>query len=62
MEGKASSAEIGEKLFDRLLEVAGGSPTNIEGIAYSYASIYQKDQRLEKYLENCKCRGLGSGG
>lgn len=61
MEGKATSAEIGEKLFARLLEVADGSPTNIEGIAYSYASIYQKDQRLEKYLENCNCRELKAG-
>ena len=58
MEGKATSAEIGEKLFARLLEVAEGSPTNIEGLAYSYASIYQKDQRLEKYLENCRCPDL----
>lgn len=58
MEGKATSAEIGEKLFARLLEVAEGSPTNIEGLAYSYASIYQKDQRLEKYLENCRCPEL----
>ena len=58
MEGRATSAEIGEKLFARLLEVAGGATTNIEGLAYSYASIYQKDQRLEKYLENCTCSGL----
>ncbi len=60
MEGQATSAEIGEKLFARLLEVAEGSPTNIEGLAYSYSSIYQKDQRLEKYLENCKCPELAS--
>ena len=55
MEGRATSAEIGEKLFTRLLEVAGGAATNIEGLAYSYASIYQKDQRLEKYLESGAC-------
>ena len=40
------------------MEVAGGAPTNIEGLAYSYSSIYQKDQRLEKYLEKCACTEL----
>lgn len=60
MEGRATSAEIGEELFARLLEVAGGSPTNIEGLAYSYSSIYQKDQRLEKYLNSCKCPELAA--
>ncbi len=58
MEGRSTCAEIGERLFARLLEVAGGAPTNIEGLAYSYSSIYQKDQRLEKYLEKCACTEL----
>ena len=55
MEGRSTCAEIGERLFARLLEVAAGSATNIEGLAYSYSSIYQKDQRLEKYLESQVC-------
>ena len=58
MEGRSTCAEIGERLFARLLEVAGGAPTTIEGLAYSYSSIYQKDQRLEKYLEKCACTEL----
>ena len=55
MEGRSTCAEIGERMFARLLEVAAGSATNIEGLAYSYSSIYQKDQRLEKYLESQVC-------
>lgn len=57
MRGTATSAEIGEQLFSRILEVAGGSPSRIEGVGYSYAGIYQKDQRLEHYLASeCGCR------
>lgn len=50
MRGEATSSEVGDELFDKVLEVANGESTAIEGVGYAYCSIYQKDQRLESCL------------
>jgi altronate dehydratase large subunit len=50
MRGEATSQEIGQKLFNKIIKTANGSPTAVEGIGYSYCSIYQKDQRIESCL------------
>jgi altronate dehydratase large subunit len=53
MNGTATHAEVAGALVNKILRVADGEPTNIEGVGYSYSSIYQKDQRLEHYLRSC---------
>lgn len=50
MRGEATSTEIGSQLFDKVLEVANGKETAVEGFGYAYCSIYQKEQRLEACL------------
>lgn len=53
MRGEESSQEVGERIIDRVMEVADGKMTNVEEIGgYSYATLYQKDIRLEKCLGN----------
>ncbi|SIN74835.1 UxaA family hydrolase [Halodesulfovibrio marinisediminis] len=50
MRGEATSDEVGEQLFAKVIEVANGAETAVEGLGYAYCSIYQKDQRLEGCL------------
>ena len=44
---------VSDKIVEKVLAVASGAPTNLEGIGYAYASLYQKDQRLEHLLQIC---------
>ena len=44
---------VAEKIIDKVVAVASGEKTNIEDIGYAYASLYQKDQRLEKVINIC---------
>ena len=44
---------VSDKIVEKVLDVASGAPTNLEGIGYAYASLYQKDQRLEHLLQIC---------
>lgn len=51
MKGEESSEEVARRIIDKVLNVANGEMTNVEEIGgYSYATLYQKDVRLEKCL------------
>lgn len=51
MKGEESSDEVAKRILDKVMRVANGEMTNVEEIGgYSYASLYQKDVRLEKCL------------
>lgn len=54
MEGTDTPESVAEKILEKIADVAGGSPTQIEGIGDSTLTLYQKDQRLEKLL-NIRC-------
>ncbi|WIG78890.1 UxaA family hydrolase [Photobacterium damselae] len=44
---------VSNKIIDKVFAVSDGLPTNLEGIGFSYASLYQKDQRLEHVIGIC---------
>jgi len=50
MKGIEGVDTVAAKILDKVGRVAGGEPTSIEEIGYSYCTIYQKDQRLEQLL------------
>lgn len=54
MDGSETIDAASDKIMDKIIDVASGVPTQIEGIGESTLTLYQKDQRLEKLL-NLKC-------
>lgn len=44
---------VSDKIIDKVIDVANGSKTNLEDVGYAYASLYQKDQRLEHVIGIC---------
>lgn len=44
---------VSNTILDKVFAVADGAPTNLEGVGYAYASLYQKDQRLEHVIGIC---------
>ncbi len=50
MRGEESVDSVAQKIMDKVEEVVNGERTAIEGIGYSYCTLYQKDQRLEKLM------------
>lgn len=50
MRGEESIDSVARKILDKVERVANGERTAIEGIGYSYCTLYQKDQRLEKLM------------
>jgi altronate dehydratase large subunit len=50
MRGEESIDSVAQKILDKVEGVANGEGTVIEGIGYSYCTLYQKDQRLEKLM------------
>lgn len=44
---------VSNNIIEKVLLVASGLKTNIEDVGFSYASLYQKDQRLERKLNIC---------
>ena len=54
MTGEKSIGEVSDTIVDKIIEVANGQKTAIEGIGESTLTLYQKDQRLEQVL-NLKC-------
>lgn len=44
---------VSNKILEKVESVANGGKTNLEGIGYAYASLYQKDQRLEHVIGIC---------
>nr|WP_229650020.1 UxaA family hydrolase [Vibrio splendidus]MCC4882474.1 UxaA family hydrolase [Vibrio splendidus] len=44
---------VSDKIVEKIIAVASGAPTNLEDVGYAYASLYQKDQRLEHLLKIC---------
>lgn len=54
MNGKESLESVADKIFDKLMEVASGQSTQIEGLGGATLTLYQKDQRLDTLL-NIRC-------
>jgi altronate dehydratase large subunit len=54
MTGEKSIGQVSDTIVEKIMEVASGQMTMIEGIGESTLTLYQKDQRLEKVL-NLKC-------
>jgi altronate dehydratase large subunit len=54
MDGSETIDSASDKIIDKVIDVANGIPTQIEGIGESTLTLYQKDQRLEKLL-NLSC-------
>lgn len=55
MKGIEGIDEGGDKIIEKIQQVANGANTNIEGYGESSMTLYQKDQRVEKLLDiNCK--------
>lgn len=50
MENLESVDNVGERIFDKVVDVANGEKTSIEDIGFSYCTLYQKDVRLEHCL------------
>jgi len=50
MNGSETTCEVGKRIFEEVMDVAGGKKTSIEDIGYSYCTLYQKDVRLEHCL------------
>jgi len=50
IDGKETIKEIGDKIFNKMIKVAEGEKTKLEGIGYSGFAIYKKDSRLEHFL------------
>lgn len=50
MRGEESIDSVASKIMNKIEEVANGEKTAIEGIGYSYCTLYQKDQRLERLV------------
>ncbi|GAL08901.1 D-galactarate dehydratase [Photobacterium aphoticum] len=44
---------VSNKIVEKVFNVANGGTTNLEGVGYAYASLYQKDQRLEHVIGIC---------
>ena len=51
IDGDKNIDEIGEEIFKKIISVAEGEKTKLEGIAYSGFSIYKRDPRLEYFLK-----------
>ncbi len=54
MKGTEGVNSVGNKIIEKILEVANGEPTKVEGYGESSMTLYQKDQRVEKLL-NLRC-------
>jgi altronate dehydratase large subunit len=50
IEGTKTIKEIGDEIFDKMIRVAEGEKTKLEGVGYSGFAIYKKDARLEHFL------------
>ncbi|WP_028866154.1 UxaA family hydrolase [Psychromonas aquimarina] len=50
MSGSESITSSAERIMDTLEKVAQGQATAIEDIGFSYCTLYQKEQRLEKVI------------
>lgn len=51
IEGTHTIKQVGEKILDEVHQVANGKQTSIESLGYSYATLYQKDVRLEHCMK-----------
>ncbi|MCT4584575.1 MAG: UxaA family hydrolase [Peptostreptococcaceae bacterium] len=54
MKNEDTIDNVGSKIFDKVIEVASGQKTNIEGVGYSYCTLYQKNTRLEYCIKKCE--------
>lgn len=54
MNGKESLDAVSDKIVEKLISVASGNETQIEGLGGSTLTLYQKDQRLDTLL-NIRC-------
>lgn len=54
MNGKESLDSVAGKIIDKLMTVASGESTQIEGLGGATLTLYQKDQRLDTLL-NIRC-------
>lgn len=50
MAGTCGVGDVADRIVDKILHVADGEPTAIEGIGDSTMTLYQKDQRVETLL------------
>jgi altronate dehydratase large subunit len=50
MNGTDTCEGVAKRILEKLVSVANGNKTAIEGIGYAFPTLYQKDQRLEKLL------------
>ncbi len=50
MNGKESLETVASRVFDKMIDVASGSKTQLEGLGGSTLTLYQKDQRLDTLL------------
>ena len=48
-EGESIDA-VGDRIVEKLIQVAGGEETKLEGIGYSGFAIYRRDPRLEYFI------------
>ncbi len=55
MQGTAGLEEISNAIIKKIVQVASGEKTAIEGYGEASMSLYQKDQRVEKLLNAPKC-------
>ncbi|QZY54944.1 UxaA family hydrolase [Crassaminicella profunda] len=55
MKGIEGINSVGDKIIEKIVQVANGSLTNVEGYGEATMSLYQKDQRVEKLL-NIPCK------
>jgi len=54
MNGKENLDTVSNRVIDKLVEVASGQPTQLEGLGGATLTLYQKDQRLDTLL-NIRC-------
>ncbi|KDR96414.1 D-galactarate dehydratase / Altronate hydrolase, C terminus [Peptoclostridium litorale DSM 5388] len=54
MRNEDTVEDVGSRIFDKIIKVAGGEKTSIEDVGYSYCTLYQKDTRLEYCIKKCE--------
>ena len=53
MDATDTIGNVSDKIVEKVIAVSSGEATNLEHVGYAYASLYQKDQRLEHVIGIC---------
>ncbi len=52
MQGTKTIEQVSTEIINKVIQIANGEKTAIEGLGYSTMTLYQKDQRIEDIIKN----------